>query len=253
MGSIGLIAAMPQERDALLRLVGKTERVRIGTYPAHAFEVDQQRCLLVTSGMGRKRAVQAARALVDHGSLDAVITYGIAGAVGTDLRIGDVVACETVHLLQQDILGPPVRMASLPHKAMEAVGRILAVRNASLSVGCAITTTGSQLVRADDRHLTNPVLEMETAGIVAELTGSGVPVFSLRAISDGPAAPIPIDLGRMMDENADLRIGRLLGEVVRHPGIILSSRRMLANTRIACDRAADAVVACLEWMDQNRI
>jgi len=47
----------------------------------------------------------------------------------------------------------------------------------------------------------NPVLEMETTGIMSAAAEKSIPVLSLRAISDGPRAPIPFDLETMMDKN----------------------------------------------------
>ena len=54
----------------------------------------------------------------------------------------------------------------------------------------------------------HPILEMETAGIAQVAAENGIPLLSIRAISDGPRAPIPFNLGEMMDEDANLRAGR---------------------------------------------
>jgi hypothetical protein len=94
-------------------------------------------------------------------------------------------------------------------------------------------------------EMRHPVLEMETAGIATVAAEKGIPLLSLRAISDGPCAPIPFDLGEMMDEDANLQAGRLLKAIVRNPRIVFQSRRLMRNSKIAADNAAAALSAAL--------
>jgi len=92
---------------------------------------------------------------------------------------------------------------------------------------------------------------METAGIAKEAAERGLPLLSIRAISDGPSAPLPINLDEMMDQDANLQTGKLLKAVIRNPGILLQSRRMMRNTRIAADNAAVALVAALNGLTSS--
>jgi hypothetical protein len=52
-----------------------------------------------------------------------------------------------------------------------------------------------------------------------------------------------------MDEDANLQAGRLLKTIVRNPRIILQSKRMTQNIRIATNNAAAALVAALRQAD----
>jgi hypothetical protein len=56
MATIGLIAAMAQESDALPRRIKRWKRVAVGSLSGKRFELSGQTCLLVTSGMGARRA-----------------------------------------------------------------------------------------------------------------------------------------------------------------------------------------------------
>ena len=94
----------------------------------------------------------------------------------------------------------------------------------------------------------HPVLEMETAGIARVAKDEGIPLLSIRSISDGPRAPIPLNLDEMMDEDANLKVGKLIKAVFRHPAILLKARQMLRNSAIAADNAAIALVAALNWL-----
>jgi hypothetical protein len=48
-----------------------------------------------------------------------------------------------------------------------------------------------------------------------------------------------------MDENANLIPGKLLKAIFRNPRILVQSRRMLRNSRLAADHAAIALLAAL--------
>jgi adenosylhomocysteine nucleosidase len=248
---IGLIAAMPQESDALLRLLLGWKRTGVGSFRAQSFDLSGQACLLVTSGMGARRAGQAARALLE---MDArvLVSFGIAGAVEADLEIGDVVAVESVCRLDRGLPGPLLPLAAWPAAARQAAAQALAQRGARLFAGTAVTTGGSQVAAGQLGELTHPVLEMETAGIAQAAAQKGIPLLSLRAISDGPRAPIPFNLAEMMDDDANLQWVRMLKALARRPGIVLQFGRMLRNSRLAADNAALALLAALSELIMSR-
>jgi hypothetical protein len=52
-----------------------------------------------------------------------------------------------------------------------------------------------------------------------------------------------------MDEDANLRPGKMLMAVLRHPGMMLKVEGLMRNTKIAADNAATAVIELL----RNRI
>src|SRR4030065_625349 len=105
MYTIGLIAAMNQESAALLHCVKGWKRIAAGTLRGYTFTVSSKTCLLVTSGMGMRRAGEAARTLLQMSSPGLLISFGIAGAVEADLGIGDVVLAEAVCRLEQGAPG----------------------------------------------------------------------------------------------------------------------------------------------------
>jgi adenosylhomocysteine nucleosidase len=178
-----------------------------------------------------------------------LISFGIAGAVEADLEIGDVVLAEAVCSLDQGVPGSLMPLEPWPDAARKAAAEVLVTRGRQLFTGTAVTTGGSQVMKSQLGEMRHPILEMETAGIAQVAAEKGIPLLSLRAISDGPRAPIPFDLGEIMDEDANLQAGRLLKTIVRNPRIILQSMRMTQNIRIATNNAAAALVAALRQAD----
>lgn len=245
METIGLIAAMSEESNALLRCIKEWKRISLGSFNCKSFELPGQTCLLVTSGMGVRRAGEAARNLLEICSPRILISFGIAGAVDTDLQVGDVITADAVCQLEHGIPGPLLPLASWPDTAREAASQALSRRGAHLFSGTAVTTSGSQATASQLGKMIYPILEMETAGIAQVANEKGIPLFSLRAISDNPSTPLPFDPGEIMDSGANLKISGLLKAIIRHPRLLFQTRQMMQNTRIAADNAAIALLAAL--------
>ncbi len=248
MDTIGLIAAMTQESNALLRVIKGRQRVALGASRGHSFLLSGNTCLLVTCGMGSRRAGIAARSLVEMCSPRVLISFGIAGAVEPDLEIGDVILAEAACRLEQGVPGPISALASWSEATREAAAQALAERGRRLLIGTAVTTGGSQVSGTLLGGLSHPILEMETAGIAQVAAEKGVPLLSLRAISDGPRDPIPFELDEVMDENANLQFGRLLKAILHNPRVLVNSWRLVRNTSLAANNAALALVAALKHL-----
>jgi adenosylhomocysteine nucleosidase len=245
LATTGLIAAMSLEGDAFLRCIRGWKRIPLGSFNGVTFELSGQNYLLVVSGMGFRRAREAASRLVAMNATSALISFGIAGAVDTDLRVGDVVMAEAVCQLEQGVPGSLKRLTSWSQPAQEAAALVLSKRGARLFTGIAVTTGGTQITKAQLGTMPHAILEMETAGIAQAAEENGIPLFSLRAISDGPRAPIPFDLGAMLDKDANLKINRILRVVCRSPRILFQFRKLMRNSKIAAGNAAAALMAAL--------
>jgi len=245
METIGIIAAMPLESNALLRLIEPRERSDLGLYRCYRFRLLERAFWLLTSGMGRQRAERATRALIDAASPQLLVSVGVAGAVHADLEIGDVVVSRNTCQLDKGLTGPFQPLARLSEAAWQAAKQTLQPDGASLYHGTAVTTRGAQFIHQQPVQMENPILEMETAGIGGVAAGRGIPLLSLRGISDGPRAPMPFNLETMLDEQDNLRSGEIIKKLLGHPQMLPQLVRMGRNTRKAADNAALALVAAL--------
>lgn len=245
METVGLIAAMPQESNALLRYIKERKRTMLGGFRGVRFRLMNRDCVLITTGMGIKRAMEGTRTLVATTNPHLLVSFGIAGAVNNDLSIGDVVNAESTYLMENGVPGRRWALASLSQAAWDAASQALQQNGAQLFAGTSITTRGSQVLPNTTEKLSHPILEMETAGIAQVSDEMGIPLVSIRSISDGPQAPIPFDLEAVLDANDKLRIGKLLTMILRKPQIIFQSSQILRNTKVAADHAAQALIAAL--------
>jgi adenosylhomocysteine nucleosidase len=246
METIGIIAAMPQESAAVLRLVQGSKRSALGRFRCWRFRLVERDCWLVTSGIGIDRAAEATRALVEASRPQLLASVGTAGAVNSGLEIGDVVNAKNTCLLDMGMQPIQFRpLAMLSNAAREAAVLALQSRRAHLFPGTAVTTRGYQYVKDQPDEMINPVLEMETDGIVRVAAEYGISLLSLRSISDGPAAPIPLDPAEVMDEQYNLRIGGIIKAVLRHPQMVTPFLQMGRYTNLAARNAAIALIAAL--------
>jgi adenosylhomocysteine nucleosidase len=245
MKTIGLIAAMPSESQALLGKVQGARLIKSGSFKSARFIIGNQECILVTSGMGMRRAEEATRWLLQELHPASLISFGIAGAVRADIRIGDVILATRNSILENNRLTESMPLSELSTETWKVVCKDLETEHIQAFHGIAITTRGSQISECPP-DWENPILEMETAGILKAAKASQTPLISLRSISDGPNDPIPLDLGEAMDGNGNLRMGVLFRMVLKHPEILLKAGPMMKNSRIAADHAARAVLALLQ-------
>jgi adenosylhomocysteine nucleosidase len=243
--TIGIIAAMPQERDACLRIIEGPKRSMLGPFRCDHFGLAGRDCWLLTSGMGLKRAAQAASVLIEATNPQFLVSAGVAGAVREDLEIGDVVVSRNTCLLDKGLPGLFQPLACLSVTAWQAVELALQPRQARLFSGTALTTRGSQFVQHQPEEMANPILEMETAGIARVAADRGIPLLSLRAISDGPRAPIPFDLEVTIDEDYNLRVGEVIKALFGHPRKLPQFLHMGLNTRSAAENVAMALITAL--------
>jgi len=246
MATIGLIAAMPEESEALLRRVKGWKRIALGTFRGYHFNQSGWDGLLVQSGIGLKRAMDATHILLAAINPQFLVSFGIAGAVNGDLQIGDVVLADHTCLLEQTVAGQLQPLAHISDTAWQAVLQALHARGARLLSGTVITTRGSQTVQLQGMSMTNPVLDMETFGVAQVAAEKGIALLSIRSISDGPQSPIPFDLDAMMDEKYNFRIGKILVAVLSQPKIIFQFKHLIQNSRKAADHAAIALLAILD-------
>jgi len=222
----------------------------VGRFTCFRFELLEQECILIQTGVGIARATEAARALLSARRPALVVSFGIAGAPQEGLEIGDLVVARSVRLLKAGTLGPVRSLASLSDGAYRAVKKALLPTGARVSQGSVITTWGEQPPASAGMRMEAPVLEMETAGIAEVCAEEGIPLISLRAISDSVREPLPFALPDFLDDRQQLMIGKLGAAVLGRPTLLPALLRLSTNARRAADNAAAAALAAV--MEQMR-
>lgn len=106
-GRIGILAAVQEELTGLLALMSPGVRVhRIGMRDYHVGMLGSQPCVAVLARIGKVAAAASAVTLIREFGADTLILTGLAGGIGPDVNIGDIVVADG--LIQHDMDASPL-------------------------------------------------------------------------------------------------------------------------------------------------
>jgi len=137
--------------------------------------------LLVKTGIGPKKARQAARHLLDMGKPAVVITAGAAGALDPVLHIADVV-------ISRKIISPPgppfACDADLSQQAFAAAAGagFFVTWGDCLSMNRFVNLCSAKAALFSGTRAR--IVDMESAALAGVLSSAGIPLLSVRAVSD---------------------------------------------------------------------
>jgi adenosylhomocysteine nucleosidase len=184
--------------------------------------------LLAVSGIGAGAAAAAARRLVLAG-VNSLASFGMAGGLDPALVCGAV-------LLPEEIVAPDG--AAVAATASEWCQRLRAALPASCIAGGGKLLTSDRPLASREakaaawRESRAAAVDMESAAIAQVARQAGLPFIAIRVIVDTAFDPLPAAV-IAASGGGQLRIGRLLGALVRAPGDFAGLIRLCARYRIA--------------------
>jgi len=221
----GVINAMPEEKAALLEAMTDVVIVEKGLKEFHTGKIGTTDVVVVESGIGKVAAAVTTALLITEFAVDAVINSGSAGALGADLRIGDVVIANELAYGDADARAFGYAFGQVPQqpatfvadKALsDAMSDEFATKASGKLYRGLILTSDSFIAGPEQKdallgHFPAALsAEMEGAAIAQVATMYNKPFAVVRAISDnanGEAGPtfdeFIVDAGR---QSADVLI-----------------------------------------------
>lgn len=213
---------MPAEARAV---AGSTPSAKADGMDVYRLDLtDGTELVAVVSGVGRDRAAEAARWLLEQGAR-ALVSVGIAGGLAPELRPGDIVVGDSVvdepgtategggpgRFDTNPLLTEPARQA-LVDNGLEAVrGTVVTVARAELGAeGKSRLYRGHGAVAVD----------MESSAVARAAAGAGVPFFVLRSVCDTADRYISPHLADTLDENGRPRPLVLAARLIRRPWLV---------------------------------
>jgi len=249
---LGVVAAMPQEIDPLLQRVRGVRRERFAGFNLCRFALGGHPVALVESGMGPAHAAAATRTLIGAASPALIMNFGFAGAVLPGLRVGELVLAERVCRLERGGLSEAARPDA-------ALNRLIAVacrdagftfRQGSFITACGIVNK-AELATSLGAAFNLPVLEMETAAVLAAAGEAGIPAVALRGISDAAEEELGFGIEELCDGELNLSPWRLFAVLVKKPYLVPQLIRLAANSRKAGGNLALGVELALKAMAEK--
>ncbi|WP_035445079.1 5'-methylthioadenosine/adenosylhomocysteine nucleosidase [Atopococcus tabaci] len=198
MKKIGIIGAMEEETRILLQSLEQSETKEIAGSTYLSGVIDDVPVTLVQSGIGKVNAAVATTILLHEFKTDVVINTGSAGAIGTGLKIGDVVLSNRLAYHDADARVFGYDMGQIPQMppAYEADAELVRVMNQAAEEAGLQTLTG-EIVTGDSfvsaRESLQAIKEYFPDALVTEMEGAAiaqvcwrfnVPFVVVRAVSD---------------------------------------------------------------------
>jgi adenosylhomocysteine nucleosidase len=222
---IGITFALPSESSDVVRHLHALER--------HdnllSGKIGDRDVTILHTGVGAKACNERLEVLLHKTRPSLVISSGFAGAVSQDLRAGNLI-------LGQNFSDP---------RLLAKAERILRDRKPRMVKLFTSTSIIDSVAERNEiaREAGAAAVDMETGAIAGVCQVHGVPLLSLRVVSDSASQPFPAPPSVLFDiERQRTNFGRLFAYLLRHPRSIwglLQFTRQIARARASL---ADAIV-----------
>ena len=217
MARIAIIAAMEREVEPLLRSKGWRKHKTPGV-GGNCYERDG--AVVVCAGIGEVQAGRAAEAIIAGYTPTLVISAGLAGALTSAGKVGQVV-CPAVIICSAK--GVAVRFVSPPD--------IAGLRRAGTLV-TASDVAGEDAKRSLALQYSADAIDMEAAAVAEVAAAHGIAFLAVKAISDEYNFPMP-NLARFIDRRGRFRTGHFALHVALRPSMWRMVNRLTSNCREA--------------------
>ncbi|WP_449371618.1 5'-methylthioadenosine/adenosylhomocysteine nucleosidase [Thiomonas sp.] len=246
---MGVVSAIAQEQQGLLESLQQARRVRHGSRDYTLGRLWGRDVVLVLCGIGKVAAAATTTSLIVEFGCDALLFTGVAGGLGAQVRVGDVVIAD--RLLQHDLDARPLYPQyeapetglsrfdadpALTERLHAAAQRLFSKRTEALvdadvrqEFGLHAPRVHRGLIISGDRFISTLAdsdalrqalpdalaVEMEGAAVAQVCRDYGVPFALARTISDRADETAHLDFGRFIRTVASPYSQALLSELWR--------------------------------------
>ncbi|HWA44420.1 MAG TPA: hypothetical protein VHA10_14495 [Hypericibacter adhaerens] len=208
-------------------------RLLLRRFPAAAGSVE-------IAGADAGRAEKAAQALIGRGC-DGLVSLGYCGALLARMAPGTI-------LLAESIVMPDGKTAGCDDDLVAALAGALAAAKLSYHL-CSIAGSDQAVATAADKArlalgTEAHAVDMESHGVMRATAGAGRPMAALRVVLDPAERDLPRAALVALGPDGGLRLGALMGALLRRPGEILgllALARDARRARASLGRAAAAL------------
>ncbi len=214
---IAIMGAMPEEIEPILSRVGEYSCIKIAGNSYYQCSYGGHELIVAYSKIGKVFSALTATIMCKHFGAECMLFSGVAGAISSELSIGDlVVATELVqHDLDISAFGHPYGFVPEGKQFIETSTNLRALaKRVALAQGVdlrdAVIATGDQFVCDKKRKewigetFGADALEMEGASVAVVCDALGVDLLILRAISDSADMDAGFDFDEFLSSSAQV-------------------------------------------------
>lgn len=197
MNKVGIIFAMKEELDALKDYLEITNEYEIFELKFYEGLINNIKCILVESGVGKVNAARTTQILIDNMDIDCIFNIGVAGGLDKDLNVLDVVVADKLVQHDFDITAFNHEKGYIPNvgKYINCDENLLNIATkanpdntikigtiASGDIFCTDINMSTKINKKFNAH----AVEMEGASIAQVCFLNHIPFLVIRSISDIP-------------------------------------------------------------------
>ena len=228
---IAVTFALPAESQEFLRFLGSKSQIDRNNIPIIRGKIDDRQIEILHTGVGENVCQQRLGKFLQDQQFDCLISAGFAGALTNDLRIGDLLLAKNFSTV--DLGERWSSLSSLP------------IHFADILTVPALIESGEERVKLALASGAGAV-DMETEFIARACAVHGIPVLSLRVISDTPKELFPAPTDVLFDiERQQTQMLKLATYFFAHPHrvprLVQFARRIARARKILADALADVV------------
>ncbi len=215
-------------RDFKKRMVRNNTGLHLSSFLAR---IGDKEIEVILTGIGRNACEQTIvrRDLAQSPKPDLVISSGLAGALHEDLKPGDLIAPRTVRTLKNDANAD----ANEPLRT-HLIGAGVSPIDTMITVDRVVQAASEKSRLA----FLGEAVDMESAIIMSYCAKAGIPVVTIRAISDAADEDLPIDFDRCLTPEGAVKPLSLVNAIVRRPGNLSNLVRFGRQSNMAAQRLA---------------
>ncbi len=204
---------------------------------------------LVQTGIGKEYTERATELLLERFPVTSVVSFGFAGALTTELQVGDIILCSKLYCgderIDEDLnTGMPccysddnlVSLAAQTFKGMS----VKWIQGSSVTVPKAVSTPKAKHTLGE--AFSAQAVDMESYWIARIASARQIPFLAVRAISDAVEDALP-PLGQFIEPDGSLRWQKAAPYFIVRPQQLVRLLRLYRNARRA-RKSLTAFVDC---------
>jgi len=232
---IAIVGAVREEIAGIKRKMKVEESGSAGDVKYWAGVWEGRRVVLVQSGMGKARALEAIQKIAERFPLALIISMGYAGSVDMELNLGDLVLADKV-LEKAPDSSRPLCEISLDSPYLDQAMAMAPFDNINVHRGGLLTVEEVVHKPQQKKELgeTFPVLavEMETSALAQWSVDNEIPLLSVRSIIDTIEQEL-INVSSLQDKSGEVSRLKAGWYVLTHPGALKDLVEISQQARVA--------------------
>lgn len=218
---LGFVVALSNEWKYFSEAFTGLQRGHCGDLTEYRGRFGDLECVVVIGGAGRENAANAARTLLEHHEIGALISLGYAGALSPELSRGDIV------LSAYSVTGANPDIAPWELELEQSLRRFAGpAQSYRVNVG-PFFTAGQVVARRDDKRTIfeetgAAIVDMESASLFNVAREDNIPFLSIRAITDTSEEEIRAleAITPFLASRSFWRYPRIFWDIATHPKFI---------------------------------